>query len=158
MFPNGGVAIHYHGDLYNQTISEFLFFDEDLLPLSDVRDALRVVGDDKRLPLWHSLAVFQLRASRGLNSSDESSHTPWMCQTEEENHWDSRWQEGTTWARVRDGDGRGCVWKKEREECVWEHSGKSKRCDILTSWYPFIMYPGFSLGWHSWWDLVLLQC
>lgn len=39
MFPNRGVAIHYHEDLYNQTISEFLLINK-ACSLSDV-----LVGD-----------------------------------------------------------------------------------------------------------------
>ncbi len=40
MFPNRGVAIHYHEDLYNQTISEFLLINK-ACSLSDV-----LVGDE----------------------------------------------------------------------------------------------------------------
>lgn len=43
MFPNRGVAIHYHGDLYNQTISEFLLINK-ACSLSDVF-AVTGVGD-----------------------------------------------------------------------------------------------------------------
>lgn len=39
MFPNRGVAIHYHEDLYNQTISGFLLINK-ACSLSDV-----LVGD-----------------------------------------------------------------------------------------------------------------
>lgn len=40
MFPNRGVAIHYHEDLYNQTISEFLLINK-ACSLSDV-----LIGDE----------------------------------------------------------------------------------------------------------------
>lgn len=40
MFPKRGVAIHYHEDLYNQTISEFLLINK-ACSLSDV-----LVGDE----------------------------------------------------------------------------------------------------------------
>lgn len=79
---------------------------------------------DNWLPPWRSLAVFQFGTSRGLNSSDECSHTLWMCQTEEENHWDSNWHDGKMWERGRErqreeglfmrGEGR----KKERHQNV----------------------------------------
>lgn len=51
MFPNRGAAIHYHEDLYNQTISGFLLISEACF-LSDVllADGGGLMVPDKRLP------------------------------------------------------------------------------------------------------------
>lgn len=107
MFLNRGVAIHYHEDLYNQTISEFLLINK----ACSLSDALvgdggggggAVIVSDKWLLPWCSLAVFQFRALQGLNSSDECSHTLLMCQTKRENHWDCSWHDGKMWERGRE--------------------------------------------------------
>lgn len=74
---------------------------------------------DNWLPPWRSLAVFQFGALRGLNSSDEHSHTLRMCQTEEENHWDGNWQDSKMWARGRE---------REREKGLFMgDEGRKKR-------------------------------
>lgn len=55
MFPNRGVAIHYHGDLYNQTISEFLLINK-ARSLSDV-----LVGDGGEGGWWRGMIVVDNR-------------------------------------------------------------------------------------------------
>lgn len=81
---------------------------------------------DNWLPPWRSLAVFQFGALRGLNSSDEHSHTLRMCQTEEENHWDGNWQDSKMWARGRE---RG----RERKACLWEKKAERKERHLNVS-------------------------
>lgn len=71
---------------------------------------------DNWLPLWRSLAVFQFGALRGLNSSDECSHTLWMCQTEQENHWDSNWQDGKMWVQGRERQRGRIVYERWRQK------------------------------------------
>lgn len=89
MFSNRGGAIHYHEDLYNQTISEFLLINK-ARSLSEADGEGRgggwseMIVPDNRLPPSCSLAAFQSGALRGLNSADECSHTRRMCQAEEE--------------------------------------------------------------------------
>lgn len=63
MFPNHGVAIHYRGDLYNQTISEFLLINK----ASSLSDLL--IGDGR----W-----FEGGAVRSLLSSGCLCDVPWL--------------------------------------------------------------------------------
>lgn len=174
MFPNRGVAIHYHEDLYNQTISEFLLINK-ACSLSDELVVDEGGGGwggmilaDNWLPLWRSLAVFQFGAMQGLNSSDECSHTLWMCQTEEENHWDSNWHNGKMWEWGRERQRQEELFmrdesrKKERHlnvsarvPCVplyfWKQihlnlyrTGRWKQSNIVTRWCIFNMSCYFS--------------
>lgn len=120
-----------------------------------------MIVPDNWLPPWCSLAVFQFGALRGLNSSDECSHTLWMCQTEEENHWDCNWHDGKMWERGRERWREGGLFmrdedrKKERHlnasglvPCLQPHfwkqihlnlygAGKWKQSNILTRRYIF---------------------
>lgn len=65
MFLNRGVVIHYHEDLYNQTISGFLLINK-ACSLSDV-----LIGDGQRGGAGHGLAAFQFGPPRGLKGADE---------------------------------------------------------------------------------------
>lgn len=68
MFLNRGVVIHYHEDLYNQTISGFFLINK-ACSLSDV-----LIGDGQRGGAGHRLAAFQFGPPRGLKGADERSH------------------------------------------------------------------------------------
>lgn len=127
---------------------------------------------DNWLPPWRLLAVFQFGALRGLNSSDECSHTLCMCQTEEENHWDGNWHDGKMWEPARERQERVEVLfmrdegrKKERHLNVSAPvprlqpyfqnqihlnlygAGKWKQSNIVTRWYIFNMSCYFSCDW-----------
>lgn len=69
MFLNRGVVIHYHEDLYNQTISGFLLINK-ACSLSDV-----LIGDGQRGRSGTTTGCLPVSgAPRGLKGADERSH------------------------------------------------------------------------------------